>query len=78
VPTDYEITKEQAQKALLSMANNFRFVKIDQCNIFRNDRHGLSAKKFYGLIHLMDTRITDNDGHGIILNTEKTNLEALN
>jgi hypothetical protein len=46
--------------------------------MFRNDRHGLSAKKFYGLIHLMDSRITDNDGHGIILTTEKTNLEALN
>jgi len=44
----------------------------------RNDRHGLSVKKFYGLIHLMDSRITDNDGHGIILTTEKTNLTELN
>lgn len=29
VPTDYERTKIFAQKALLKMANSFRFVKID-------------------------------------------------
>lgn len=44
----------------------------------KNDRHGLSAKKFYGLIHLMDSRIGDNDGHGIILTTEKSNLSEMN
>jgi len=53
------------------MATNFRFVKIDQCSMSRNDRFGLNVKKYYGLVHVMDSLITDNDGHGITLSTER-------
>jgi hypothetical protein len=56
---------------LLTTANNFRFVKIDNCNMTRNSRFGLSVKKFYGLMHLMDSRMVENDGHGIFLSTDR-------
>ena len=52
------------------MANKFRFVKIDSCSMSKNDRFGINVKKFYGLVHVMDSLITENDGHGITLNTE--------
>jgi hypothetical protein len=36
-----------------------------------NDKAGLNVKKFYGMVHVMDSLINDNDGHGITLSTEK-------
>lgn len=74
IPADYEMTKLMAQNALLEMASNFRFVKIDDCDMSKNERFGLLVKKFYGLVHLMDSKIMENDGHGISLSTEKSSL----
>lgn len=40
----------------------------------RNERFGLSVKKFYGLVHMIDSKILENDGYGIYLATEKSSL----
>ena len=54
------------------MAKNFRFVKIDNCNMSKNTRFGLSVFKFYGLVHVMGSRTNGNFGHGITLTTDKS------
>jgi hypothetical protein len=42
-----------------------------------NHRFGMSVSKFYGLVHLVDSRIIENDGHGMTLNTEKTQVKDM-
>jgi len=42
-------------------------VTMDNCTAYQNFKFGISINNFYGLVHMVNSVSSENEGHGILL-----------
>jgi hypothetical protein len=51
----------------------FSQITVDTCTAYQNFKFGVAVRCFYGLVHMINTVCSENEGHGIVLSGKATN-----